>query len=379
MGKVVGSVIRELMRRTWQLPDGVPSDQRKFLSAREFCSLKWIFKYLKRRVLCFLFVEHCGLTAEKKSISNQDKDILWINLAASSLGDSLMDLAARVMLSDRQITLLTHPKNEALYKEDRYFHAVYSDPHLLTQKRSRRSFDLVICDSFSPRVLIHKLRLAPFVSFVGLYGYLNGFEVHRTQYSFMRMKELLGVDTLRFPVRPTIAYSSQHSDDVMFDVCIAVGGEWEFRKYVHWLEVVESILKLNLSVTLVGSSNGAPLASQICSRFPQVHSTVGLLSLQDVANWIARTQYFIGADGGLWHIACSISIPTVVLFADCELFDDAGNRVTRETEDMECEPLYHEAEVSQISPTDVLDAFERLRSKYRATKQFGLAAIEIRT
>jgi hypothetical protein len=152
-----------------------------------------------------------------------------------------MDLAARVMLSGRQITLLTHSKNEALYKQDPYFHAVYSDPDLLIRERGRQSFDLVICDSFSPRVLIHKLRLAPFVPFVGLYGYLNGFEVHRTQYAFMRMKELLDADTLGCPKRPTIAYSNQHSDDVMFDVCIAVGGEWEFRTYHHWLVVVEEI------------------------------------------------------------------------------------------------------------------------------------------
>jgi len=360
---MVEPLIRKLMRRTWELPVGVPSAQSKFLSERQFCSLKWIFKYLKRRVFCFLFIEHCGLTAEKKSISDQDKDILWINLAAPSLGDSLMDLAARVMLSDRQITLLTHPKNEALYKQDPYFHAIYSDPDLLIRERDRRSFDLVICDSFSPRVLIHKLRLAPFIPFVGLYGYLNGFEVHRTKYSFMRMKELLGVDILHFPMRPTIAYSNQYSDDVMFDVCIAIGGEWEFRTYFHWLEVVENLLKLNLSITLVGSLNGASLASQICSQFPQVHSTVGALSLRDVPSWIARARYFIGSDGGLWHVACSIPVPTVVLFADCELFDDTGDRVTRETEDMECEPLYHEAEVSQISPADVLVAFERLKTR----------------
>lgn len=360
---MVELLIRKLMRPTWELPNGVPSAQRKFLSDRQFCSLKWIFKYLKRRVLCFVFIEHCGLTAEKKSISNQDKDILWINLAAPSLGDSLMDLAARVMLSGRQIILLTHPKNEPLYKQDPYFHAIYSDPDLLVREWGRQSFDLVICDSFSPRVLIHKLRLAPFVAFVGLYGYLNGFEVHRTKYSFMRMKELLRADTLHFPMRPTIAYSNQHSDDVMFDVCIAVGGEWEFRTYLHWLEVVDNLLKLNLSITLVGSSNGALLASQICSQFPQVHSTVGVISLRDVVGWIVKAQYFIGSDGGLWHIACSIPVPTVVLFADCELFDSAGNRVTRETEDMECEPLYHEAEVSQISPADVLEAFERLRSR----------------
>lgn len=356
-------MMKHFMRRTWLLPEGVPSGQQQFLDGRQYLRCKWVFKFFKRRLFCAVFVQRFGLTTECARISDKHQRILWINWAAPSLGDSLMDLSARVLLQGRDITLLTHPKNAVLYMQDPIFKSVFSDPRALRKNVNVGLFDLVICDAFSPRVLIKKLLVAPRTPFVGLYGYVNGFEVHRTLFAFARMKELLDIRTeLSHRVRPTIGYSVDLSPKT-YDVCIAVGGEWSFRTYNHWLVVVEEILKLNLSVTLVGSSNGASSATQICASFPQVHSTVGLLSLKDVPSWIARAHYFIGSDGGLWHIAGSIPVPTVVLFADCELYDDDGRRVTRETEDMECEPLYHEAAVSQISPADVLDAFERLKSR----------------
>lgn len=351
------------MKPTWRLPQGVPSDQANFLRKRRYLEFRWIFKYAKRKLIAFIALKQFGSVPEETQIKENHRNILWINFSAPSLGDSIMDLASRVLLKNKKIILLTHTKNISLYRRDEYFFDAYSEAQELKKYYPADFFDLVICDSFAPRVILQKLKVAPRVSFLSLYGFVNGFEIHRTKYSFMRMKELLRSDDFQFPIRPSIVFSHRDARAEGFDVCIAVGGEWEFRTYSHWLEVIEGILTLDYSVTLVGSSNGATVASQICSRFPQVHSTVGLLSLKDVASWIARAQYFIGADGGLWHIACSIPIPTVVLFADCELFDDSGNRVTRESEDMECETLYHHTEVSWISPYDVLDAFERLRSR----------------
>jgi len=50
----------------------------------------------------------------------------------------------------------------------------------------------------------------------------------------------------------------------------------------------------------------------------------------------------------------------VVLFADCQIFDEHGDRMTRETSDMKCEVLYDDVQVSNISPVRVLTAFEKL-------------------
>ena len=144
------------------------------------------------------------------------------------------------------------------------------------------------------------------------------------------------------------------------DVCVAVGGEWAFRTYQNWLEIISWLVRNGYSVSLVGSDNGIEMSEEIVASEPSVRSTVGTLSLQEVAVEIAGARSFIGADGGLWHIACAIPKPTVVLFADCQIFDEEGHRMTRETTDMVCEILYDDLAVSNIGPDFVIAAFQRL-------------------
>lgn len=363
-GEGESKLIKILMRKTWRLPKGVASGQAFFLQKRRYRQLRWILKYIKRRIFVFIAVQHFGLTREVQAISDSDRNILWINWAAPSLGDSLMDLSARVMLYDRKVTLLTHPHNVELYRGDPYFHAVYSDPMLLRSENGSSAFDIVLCDAFSPRVLFRKILVAPLVPFVGLYGYINGFEVHRTRFAFERMSQLLGVSNSRYFQRPSIMVSDEELvQRFPSDVCIAVGGEWSFRTYNHWLEVIERLILDGHSVSLVGSKNGIETANAILASQPAVRSTVGMLSLKEVVSHIAKAKMFIGADGGLWHIACAIPTPSVVLFADCQIFDEEGKRVTRETEDIICETLYHENDVSCIPSVRVNEAFKRLVKK----------------
>lgn len=350
----------KIMKKSWGLPSNVPSDVNRFLSGGSITTLRWLFKYLKRRLFCFVCVEFFGILAERQSILPAHRRILWINWAAPSLGDSLMDLSSRVLLKGRQVTLLTHPKNADLFINDEWFDGVYSSPRVLVSHFGRCYFDLVICDSFSPRVLIKKLFVTPFVDFCGLYGYLNGFEVHRTLFAYHRMASLIGITLNNVCLKPHITIESNTGASVGTDICIAVGGEWEFRTYNYWCEVALELEKAGLSIVLVGSANGMAISNLILERCQSVTSTVGLLDLKGVAQMISNCRLFVGADGGLWHIASSISVPSVVLFADCQLFDQDGIRVTRQTKDTICETLYDEWEVSNIPVEQVLQACKNM-------------------
>ena len=357
-------VIKYLMRRSWVLPAGVPSNRKRFLAQNEYSRLKWVFKFFKRRLLCFILIEHFGLTRECSRIDPKHKRILWINWAAPSLGDSLMDLSGRVLLEGRDLILLTHPKNASLYARDPVFSSVFSDSRALLVALGNIQFDLVICDSYSPRALIQKLKISPFTPFVGLYGFVNGFEVHRTLFAFARMRELLDDQVvIKCPKRPTVWHEKRLKASDGCDVCIAVGGEWEFRTYGHWVPIARWLVARGLSVLLVGSCNGTRMATEICVKVPSVKSKVGESSLPGVVADIAKSRVFIGSDGGLWHIACGIPIPSVVLFADCQIFDENGKRVTRETQDIICEVLYDDVNVSNIAVSAVISAFERLAER----------------
>ena len=345
--KITGSV------RHLRIPSGIS----RFLDEGEIYRLKWRFKFWKRWLFAFVIIEWFGFVKRVERIKSKHKRILWINLAASSIGDSLMDLSARPLLSGRQVDLLSHPKNVCLYKNDPWLCHVTDDPSEL----KKRDYDLVICDAFSPRVLIQKLFIAPFTPYVGLYEFVNGFEVHRTYFSFGRMMELLDLSSINKPFRPAVNVTDPSLTRISsVDVCVAVGGEWAFRTYRNWLEVISWLVRNGYSVSLVGSQNGIEISKEIVASEPSVRSTVGKLSLQEVVDEIAKAKLFIGADGGLWHIACAIPKPTVVLFADCQIFDEEGNRVTRETTDMVCETLYDDVMVSNIGPDSVIGAFQRL-------------------
>lgn len=305
-----------------------------------------------------------GRGAKCHRIEARHRRILWVNLAAPSLGDSLMDLAARTLLCDKNLILLTDRKNAQLYENDCFFSEVYTSARCVREAFQSKPFDLVICDAFAPRVMLKKILAAPRVDFVGLYGFLNGFEVHRTYFAFARMMELLGLDRINEPIRPTITLpSGSRAKPPGVDVCIAIGGEWLFRTYDHWCPVVSWLIEQGYSVSLVGSANGIRKASEILEIAPSVRSTVGALSLPEVVMEIAKARVFIGADGGLWHIACAIPLPSVVLFADCQIFDNEGNHVTRETRDIVCETLYDHFQVSNVHADSVVKAFQRLSAR----------------
>ena len=94
----------------------------KFEITKEFLekssnTKSWI-KYLKRYLYLFFKWQH---SLEVFQISEEHAHILWINFSAPSLGDSLMDLSSRVMLSDRKIDLFTHRNNVQIFKNDSFF------------------------------------------------------------------------------------------------------------------------------------------------------------------------------------------------------------------------------------------------------------------
>ena len=78
----------------------IPNFIEVFLMKRSI--FKQRIKYLKRH---FLIIFKSQKKLELFSILPVHQDILWINISAPSLGDSLMDLSSRVMLSDKNIDL----------------------------------------------------------------------------------------------------------------------------------------------------------------------------------------------------------------------------------------------------------------------------------
>ena len=324
---------------------------------------RWI-KYIKR----FLFITlKRQKNLELKSILLKHKDILWINISAPSLGDSLMDLSSRVMLEGRNIDLYTTENIARLYSNDSIFNNVYSSIEIPL----KNNYNLVIVDSFSSRSIAVKCKIAPHVHFVGMYGYFNGPEVNRVLFSFHQMNQLLDYqkseNQINFSAKTLISISKidqETIDQVNLPanyVAIVLGGEWKYRTYNNWDKVVSNILKKNdhLNIVLLGSENANLIAKSISLQFSNnnIFNHVAKYSFNQTTEIIRLSDVLLCCDGGLMHAANSFNKVVIPLFA----------RLTPEMQLTDCInafPLFDHFDVNNITTEDIVDKY------YEATNFF---------
>jgi hypothetical protein len=100
-------------KRTYKLPFKcyIPNYTQDFLADASL--LRCRLKYIKR--LLFLLIRG-QKSLEVDNILSEHQRILWINLSAPSIGDSLMDLSSRILLKNKKIDLFTSKKMEIYTK-----------------------------------------------------------------------------------------------------------------------------------------------------------------------------------------------------------------------------------------------------------------------
>lgn len=265
---------------------------------------------------------------QREQIDRNLRRVLWIYKGSPQIGDSLMDLASRVLLAQHgiKVDLCTDPHLAKLYHADDVFGSVFSDASQLAP----HDYDLVILDSFKWRCLEDKFRYLPRLPFVTMRGYFSGPEFNRTLFSFCRMNQLLDAGLsdahLHACALPHLCSSQADRESVAAlalpedSIALAIGGASPGRTYHHWDKVVATLLQRNEnnSFVLLGSSNAITMRDAI------LHTTSGHKSrIIDCVNRHTLTQTFeilrrctlaVAADGGLLHIANAAGIPTVSLF-----------------------------------------------------------------
>ncbi len=320
-------------------------------------------KFVKR----YLYIIFKGQkNLEIFSILPKHKNILWVNISAPSLGDSLMDLSSRVMLKDKNVDLFTSKKNAHIYIEDRIFSNVYTRQADINHSK----YDLVIVDSYSSRSINVKSKVTSNTPFIGMFGYYNGPEVNRVLFSFHQMNRLLGYikteNEINILAKNSITISREdlqvvnHIDLPTKFTAIVLGGEWSYRTYNQWDKVIEKILfndKLT-NFVFIGSSNAKDIAKKLVDQFSKSNTLdcVGRFSFNQTAQIIKQAQILLCCDGGLMHAANAVNTPIVPLFA----------RLTPQmqlTDSICAFPLFDKSDVNNISPDNVLE-------KYRESVSF---------
>jgi len=345
-------------KQTYCLPFkcNIPSYTEEFIKNTSI--VKRYIKFFKR----FLFLIIKGQNSlEIDQISQQHKRILWINLSAPSLGDSLMDLSSRVMLNNKEITLFTDIKNASIYQRDNVFSRVVTNKSELEGDK----YDLVIIDSYSTRSIRVKSDIQPKTPFIGMYGYYNGPEVNRVLFSFHRMNQVLNYlesekeinSTARVIMNPASQVGIQPISKLLDKyIAIALGGEWEYRTYDKWLDVINGILARHNApnIVLVGSDNAIKTANELMIVFngKNIVNKAGQLTFVQTASVIKGSELLLCCDGGLMHAANAVGTPIVPLFA----------RLTPEmqlTPSIISFPSYNKSNVKEISAECVLSQYDK--------------------
>ena len=343
--------------RTYKLPFkyAIPTYTNQFLKKKAIHQR--FIKFFKRYIYIVLKGQK---NLEIFSILPSHHKILWINLSASSLGDSLMDLSSRVMLSDKNIDLYTNKKNKHIYQNDEIFNNVFSQ----IDKILINDYDLVILDSYSTRSIKVKSLIAPKTPYVGMFGYFNGPEVNRILFSFHQMNNLLGNKLLEVDINKiaknfiTISKSDELIvNDIVTEnyIAIALGGEWEYKNYKKWNEIIEQLIIQNqdLAIVLIGSKNATEQSLEILEKFSEYNflNFVARLTFNQTIEVIRRSKLLLCCDGGLLHGATAVNANTLALLA----------RLTPEmllTQNTSASSIYNDNNVNRISVNDILTKYQ---------------------
>ena len=341
-------------KRTYKLPfkSDIPNYIQDFLANASLLKLR--FKYIKR--LLFLLIRG-QKSLEVDNILPEHQRILWINISAPSLGDSLMDLSSRILLKNKKIDLFTSKKNGKLYKNDRIFNSIFTKKEDI----DRIKYDLVIIDSFSSRSINIKYQIAPKVHFVGMFGYFNGPEVNRVLFSFHRMNQLLGYIKSEIELSNIAKCSisiSKSDEKFVYNlklpvkyITIAIGGEWKYRTYEHWKQIIQELNKIDndLTIVLLGSKNAEDSITKILDS----HSSTNVINGTNKYTFNQTTEIIKGAkvllcsDGGLMHAANAVNTPIIAIFARL-------SPKMQLTQSIRAETFYDKKDVNNILAKDII-------------------------
>jgi ADP-heptose:LPS heptosyltransferase len=323
---------------------------------------KRYLKFLRRYLYVFLKGQR---QLETFKILPEHQKILWINISAPSLGDSLMDLSSRAMLKDKALDLFTDKKNSHIYENDIYFNNVFTRE----KDVDGTVYDLIIIDSYSSRSIKVKSLLARKTRFVGVYGYFNGPEVNRILFSFYQMNFLLNniksEDQINRIASNSISISKQDQEFVdqilpKKYISFVLGGEWSYKTYHMWDEVISKLLEDDnqLKIIFLGSRNALSISREISIKFPEsnVFNFVDKLSFNQTAEVIKRSQFLFCCDGGLMHAANAVNTLNLALMARLTpemLLPKKGNFYS----------LFDEKNVNNIQSMSILSTYYKITKK----------------
>ncbi|MCI3205542.1 MULTISPECIES: glycosyltransferase family 9 protein [Pandoraea] len=316
-------------------------------------------KYLHRRLRLALSGQ---AGREVRHVAPQAR-VLWIYGGKASVGDAVMDMSGRALLRDREgpVDLLIGSGLKAVFDGDDIFRNVYDDPAAVDPA----NYDVVVLQEFNYPTLRIKRRFFAALPFACLFRFFHGPDRNQTQFSLAAVNDVfdlqLAPDELFARAKPYLREEMDLPQAIVNRlpsgpfIVLAMGGVEPRRTYTHWRECLDAYEValapgMPTGIVLLGSGNGADAARELMqTKFPHLElvSFVGELTLRDAKRVIANASLFVGADGGLMHVAHTTRAPSVTLFAAAE------PPYLRLTPRCQSTPLQTQSDVSAVDPVEL--------------------------
>lgn len=246
---------------------------------------------------------------------------IFIYEGIPQIGDALMDLAPRSLFAQTGVTidLVTHKNISTLFQNDPWFNKTYSfDDFNFSNK-----YDFAIVMAHKQRTLKFKKLHFFKTPWISIHKYFTGPEFQRAELSTQRFIDLfkLNIESNDFnkhshqklkpiqSIMPKPSFSRKN-------IGIVVGGLDKKRVYSHWISVIKNLSHFNISISLLGSSNGVLDANFIKKSITNINinNEVDKLSLEECRKTIEDLDLILCCDGGLMHLSLTTKTPVVGLF-----------------------------------------------------------------
>lgn len=371
----VKRIVETAVARSTRIPyAGVAHEPEVFLQKTPLAKI--VKKYLHKHWL----LKWHGQTRLELDSAATAKRLLWIYTGKRNFGDATMDMSGRALLKGRgfEIDLFTLPNLHKLFEEDDVFRNVFSDLDAL----EGRQYDAILMSEYNLPSIKLKSRHFKHLPYVCLFQYFYGPDRNQTCFSHAAVNDVFALgyssEEIVAMSKPYLAARPHTRESVLpflpdgRFLALAVGGLDANRTYRHWGALLELIDRsthgdMPKHVLLLGSDNGLEMARALLEqRFTRldVSSCVGQLTLLQSREVVSKAALFVGADGGLMHVAHSTPTPSVSLFSDRE---PPYLRLTAQCYSI---GIQSTGDVDEIAPAEVMGAIGKQLSQ-PLTREFA--------
>lgn len=286
--------------------------------AQPFCvKFKWWRGVLTRELMLwisgqkFLQKKHFDLESRPR--------ILWV-YDGLSMGDCIMDLSQRFQIAKyAEVDLCMTRAPCELFESDPAFRYITNRP-----ENCDGAYDLVLLHNISTASIRLKRRHFSKFPFATMLGHQQGEMYDRVTYTWCRFKQLFGPGFESSPQRPTIQ-ANRNVSTISSCICVALGSVDRRRCYDFWPQVLKQIVddwpvgtRPPPRFVLVGSGASAKSAYLGFERSFLKRYCDCVFDVEDIRilrDSIARSEYYLGVDGGAMHIAEALNKPGLAIFA----------------------------------------------------------------